>query len=79
MKKNNIYVVLVVTVLVSLICGSIGAYLVLYNNANIYKTSSTNDKVNSSITLTETDSISDSVSKFNIFTNENPGTQIAKI
>ena len=63
MKKNNIYVVLVVTVLVSLICGSIGAYLVLYNNANIYKTSSTNDKVNSSITLTETDSISDSVSK----------------
>lgn len=62
MKKNNTGVILIVSILISFICGSLGTYLALIN------TDSTTDNViignnNSAVTLTETDSISESVEK----------------
>lgn len=59
MKKNNIGVVLVVSILVSFICGSLGAYFIVLTNkdSNVITTN------NSSIKLTESDSISESVDK----------------
>ena len=62
MKKNNVYVVLIVTVLVSLICGSLSAYTVLHNITINSKEDSTN-QTSTSIKLTETNSIAESVSK----------------
>lgn len=62
MKKNNVYVVLIVTVLVSLICGSLSAYTVLQNITNSNNEDNTN-QTSTSIKLTETNSIAESVSK----------------
>ena len=61
-KKNNVYVVLIVTVLVSLICGSLSAYTVLQNITNSNNEDNTN-QTSTSIKLTETNSIAESVSK----------------
>lgn len=61
MKKNNIGVVLIVSVLVSFICGSLGAYIVTANNNTVGNIVAGNN--NTSITLTESDSISKSVEK----------------
>lgn len=63
MKKSNICVVLIVTILVSLICGSLSAYMVIYSNIKFTKDNNNKNKINSSITLTESDSIAESVSK----------------
>ena len=62
MKKNNIYVVLVVTILVSLICGSLSTYIVL-KNITVTDTENNIPKTSTSIKLTETNSIAESVSK----------------
>lgn len=59
MKKNNVGVVLVVSILISFICGSLGAYFIVLTN----KTNNIITTNNSSIELNESDSISESVKK----------------
>lgn len=61
MKKNNIYIFLVLSIIISFVCGSLGAYLITTNNQVSNVVVGNNN--NSSITLTESDSISSSVEK----------------
>lgn len=61
MKKNNIGVVIIVSVLVSFICGSISAYVVVSNKE--ISGGVTGSDINTSVTLTESDSISESILK----------------
>lgn len=60
MNKNNIYIVLIISIVISFICGSLGAYLITtnteVNNVIVGNNSST-------ITLAESNSISQSVEK----------------
>jgi serine protease Do len=60
MKKNNIAVLLVVTILISFLCGSFIAYAITFNTSNNKITSRSN---NSIIPLTESNSITDAISK----------------
>lgn len=56
MKKNNIGILLILSVLISFICGSLGAYLLLKNMPH-----SNTVMTNSNITLTESNSIAEGV------------------
>ena len=58
MKKNDLVIIFVISILISFICGAVGTYLLLYIN-DISTTSSF--KTNTSITLDEDESISDSI------------------
>lgn len=60
MRKNNTLVMVVVVMLISFICGGFGAYVVVSKNPVSNVVTGGN---NSSITLTESDSIAESVSK----------------
>lgn len=61
MRKKNIGVILIVTILISFLCGSITAYIITFDNNKGNNIISKN--VNSTINLKESNSIADAVSK----------------